>query len=86
MSEEMKNINAVELSTDELDSVAGGFGPIFIAPGQNADSNANSSFDQSILQVSQGTVAGPGGAGTSLVVGAADINSDANNFFNVFNS
>ncbi|MEM7553434.1 MAG: CTB family bacteriocin [Cyanobacteria bacterium P01_A01_bin.84] len=84
MSEEMKN-TAIELSADELDEVNGGFG-IILAPGQEADSFANSNFNQSVLQVGQSTVAGPGGAGTSLVVNAADINSNANNAFNVFNS
>ncbi|MBD2167737.1 hypothetical protein H6G04_25440 [Calothrix membranacea FACHB-236] len=77
MSNEIKNISAVELSEDELDNVAGGFGGIAIGGGQNLDLFTNSSFQQKNLAVGQQTIAGPGGAGTTTLVNAQDIFSNA---------
>ncbi|MDZ7962699.1 MAG: CTB family bacteriocin, partial [Aulosira sp. DedQUE10] len=62
MSHEIKNIVAVELSEDELDNVAGGFG-IILDGGQSLELNTGSSFHQKNLAVGQQTFAGPGGAG-----------------------
>ncbi|EKE97704.1 MULTISPECIES: CTB family bacteriocin [unclassified Tolypothrix] len=77
MSNEIKNIAAVELSEDELDNVAGGFDGIVLGGGQNLGLFTNSSFQQKNLAVGQQTVAGPGGAGTTTLVNAQDIISSA---------
>ncbi|MBD2337153.1 hypothetical protein H6G64_14990 [Calothrix sp. FACHB-156] len=77
MSHEIKNIAAIELSEDELDNVAGGFGGIVIGGGQNLDLFTNSSFQQKNLAVGQQTIAGPGGAGTTTLVNAQEIFSNA---------
>ncbi|MBD2240867.1 hypothetical protein H6G35_30500 [Aulosira sp. FACHB-113] len=76
MSNEIKNIAAVEMSEDELDNVAGGFG-IVLGGGQNLGLFTDSSFQQKNLAVGQQTVAGPGGAGTTSLVNAQDIISSA---------
>ncbi|BAY99562.1 hypothetical protein NIES37_35460 [Tolypothrix tenuis PCC 7101] len=76
MSNEIKNIAAVEMSEDELDNVAGGFG-IVLGGGQNLGLFTDSSFQQKNLAVGQQTVAGPGGAGTTTLVNAQDIISSA---------
>ncbi|BAY89353.1 MULTISPECIES: CTB family bacteriocin [unclassified Tolypothrix] len=76
MSNEIKNIAAVELSEDELDNVAGGFG-IVLGGGQSLGLVTGSSFEQKNLAVGQQTVAGPGGAGTTTLVNAQDIISSA---------
>ncbi|EKE97710.1 MULTISPECIES: CTB family bacteriocin [unclassified Tolypothrix] len=76
MSNEIKNIAAVELSEDELDNVAGGFG-IVLGGGQSLGLVTGSSFQQKNLAVGQQTVAGPGGAGTTTLVNAQDIISSA---------
>ncbi|MGB3636278.1 MAG: CTB family bacteriocin [Rivularia sp. (in: cyanobacteria)] len=76
MSNEIKNMVAVELSEDELDTVAGGFG-ISIGDGQNLALDTTSSFKQSNLGVAQQTMAGPTGAGTTTQVMAQDIFSNA---------
>ncbi|OUL25962.1 hypothetical protein BV372_27415 [Nostoc sp. T09] len=85
MSYEIKNIVAVELSEDELDSIAGGFGGISIGYGQNLGLFTNSSFHQSNLAVGQQTVAGPTGAGTTTLVNAQDIFSNAGQGLSVGN-
>ncbi|MDZ7958836.1 MAG: CTB family bacteriocin [Aulosira sp. DedQUE10] len=77
MSHEIKNIAAVELSEDELDNVAGGFGDIFLGGGQTLSLGTNSSFEQKNLTVGQQTIAGPQGAGTTTLVNAQDIFSSA---------
>ncbi|QIR39726.1 hypothetical protein HCG51_25460 [Tolypothrix sp. PCC 7910] len=77
MSHEIKKIAAIELSEDELDNVAGGFGGIAIGGGQNLDLFTNSSFQQKNLAVGQQTIAGPGGAGTTTLVNAQEIFSNA---------
>ncbi|OUL20955.1 CTB family bacteriocin [Nostoc sp. 106C] len=84
MSQEIKNIVAVELSEDELDSVTGGFG-IIIGDGQNLALDTNSSFYQSNLAVGQQTFAGPTGAGTTTLVNAQDIFSNAGQGLSVGN-
>jgi hypothetical protein len=84
MSYEIKNSVAVELSEVELDSVAGGFG-IIIGNGQNLGLYTNSSFHQSNLAVGQQTVAGPTGAGTTTLVNAQDIFSNAGQGLSVGN-
>ncbi|MBD2215401.1 hypothetical protein H6G27_37205 [Nostoc linckia FACHB-104] len=45
MSNEIKNIAAIELSEDELDNVAGGFGGIVLGGGQNLGLFTNSTQD-----------------------------------------
>jgi hypothetical protein len=84
MSHEIKNSVAVELSETELDSVTGGFG-IIIGNGQNLGLSTGSSFHQSNLALGQQTFAGPGGAGTTTLVNAQDIFSDAGQFLSVVN-
>ncbi|BAY30410.1 hypothetical protein NIES2107_22540 [Nostoc carneum NIES-2107] len=77
MSNEIKNIAAIELSEDELDNVAGGFGEIVLGGGQSLSLDTGSTFHQKNLAVGQQTVAGPGGAGTTTLVNAQDIFSSA---------
>ncbi|QIR39722.1 hypothetical protein HCG51_25440 [Tolypothrix sp. PCC 7910] len=76
MSNEIKNIAAVELSEDELDNVAGGFG-IILGGGQTLGLTTGSTFEQKNLAVGQQTFAGPGGAGTTTLVNAQEIFSNA---------
>ncbi|BAY31082.1 hypothetical protein NIES2107_29360 [Nostoc carneum NIES-2107] len=76
MSNEIKNIAAVELSEDDLDNVAGGFG-IVLGGGQNVGLLTDSTFQQKNLAVGQQTIAGPGGAGTTTLVNAQEIFSNA---------
>ncbi|OUL20957.1 hypothetical protein BV378_28225 [Nostoc sp. RF31YmG] len=84
MSHEIKNNVAVELSETELDSVTGGFG-IIIGDGQNLGLFTNSTFQQSNLAAGQQTVAGPTGAGTTTLVSAQDIFSNAGQGLSVGN-
>ncbi|BAY31083.1 hypothetical protein NIES2107_29370 [Nostoc carneum NIES-2107] len=77
MSHEIKNIAAVELSEDELDNVAGGFGGIVLGGGQSLGLVTGSTFEQKNLAVGQQTIAGPGGAGTTTLVNAQEIFSSA---------
>ncbi len=83
MSHEIKN-TAVELSIDELETVAGGFG-IILAPGQALDLDTDANFQQKDLAVAQQTFAGPGGAGNALVVQAREIKSNSGQSLNLFN-
>ncbi len=83
MSHEINN-TAVELSIDELETVAGGFG-IILAPGQGLDLATNANFNQKDLAVKQETFAGPGGAGNALVVQAREIDSNSGQFLSLFN-
>jgi hypothetical protein len=69
-------INAVELSDLELDTVAGGFA-ISIAPGQNLALDTNSSFSQKTLGFGQSTFSGPNGSGTTTLVSINEIFTDA---------
>ncbi|EKE97705.1 CTB family bacteriocin [Tolypothrix sp. PCC 7601] len=84
MSNEIKNIAAIELSEDELDNVAGGFG-IVLGDGQNLSLGTGATFQQKILAVGQQTVAGPGGAGTTTLVNAQEIFSNAGQVLTVGN-
>ncbi|BAZ03664.1 CTB family bacteriocin [Calothrix sp. NIES-3974] len=83
MSDEIKN-SAVELSIDELETVAGGFG-IILAPAQALDLDTDANFQQKDLAVAQQTFAGPGGAGNALVVQAREIKSNSGQSLNLFN-
>ena len=76
MSNEIKNMVAVELSEAELDTVAGGFS-ISIGEGQNLALDTTSSFGQKNIGVLQQTFAGPGGAGTSTQVMGQNTSSNA---------
>ncbi|BAY31084.1 hypothetical protein NIES2107_29380 [Nostoc carneum NIES-2107] len=84
MSTEIKNIAAVELSEDELDNVAGGFG-IILGDGQSLSLGTGSTFQQKNLAVGQQTFAGPNGAGTTTLVNAQEIFSDAGQILTVGN-
>ncbi|BAY89352.1 MULTISPECIES: CTB family bacteriocin [unclassified Tolypothrix] len=84
MSNEIKNIAAIELSEDELDNVAGGFG-IVLGDGQNLSLGTGATFQQKNLAVGQQTVAGPGGAGTTTLVNAQEIFSNAGQVLTVGN-
>ncbi|BAY99246.1 hypothetical protein NIES37_32250 [Tolypothrix tenuis PCC 7101] len=77
MSNEIKNIAAVELSEDELDNVAGGTGEFILSGGQNLGLFTGASFQQKNLAVGQQTIAGPGGAGTTTLVNAQEIISNS---------
>ncbi|MGF1675879.1 MAG: CTB family bacteriocin [Rivularia sp. (in: cyanobacteria)] len=76
MNNEFNNMNAVELSDDELDTVNGGlaisFGDI-----QGFASDASNSFSQKNLAVGQQTFAGPGGSGTASMTSLQEIFSTA---------
>ena len=77
-------LNAIELSDLELDSVAGGFA-FSIGEGQSLSLGTNSSFGQKMLQVGQATVSGPGGSGTQTIVGAGSLFTDAAQSFGLGN-
>jgi hypothetical protein len=68
--------NAVELSLDELDTVAGGLA-ITLGDIGGFASDASNSFSQKNLAVGQQTFAGPGGSYTASVTNLQDIFSDA---------
>ena len=76
MSSEIKNTVAIELSSDELDTVAGGLS-ITLGNGQGFASNASNTYKQSNLTVGQQTFAGPGGSGTASMANLTDIFSSA---------
>ncbi len=76
MSNEIKNIVAVELSDSELDSVAGGLA-ITLGDAQGFASDATNSFSQKTLVVGQQTFAGPSGSGTLSMTNVQDIFSSA---------
>ncbi|BAY89351.1 MULTISPECIES: CTB family bacteriocin [unclassified Tolypothrix] len=84
MSHEIKNIVAVELSEDELDNVAGGFG-IILGDGQSLTLGTGATFQQKNLAVAQQTFAGPNGAGTTTLINAQEIFSDAGQVLTVGN-
>jgi hypothetical protein len=69
-------INAVELSNDELDTVAGGLA-ISLGDIGGFASDASNSFSQKNLAVGQQTFAGPGGSYTGSVTNLQDIFSTA---------
>ncbi|OKH51463.1 hypothetical protein NIES2101_17925 [Calothrix sp. HK-06] len=68
--------NAVELSFDELDTVAGGLA-ISLGDIKGFASDASNSFSQKNLGVGQQTFAGPGGSYTGSVTSLQDIFSNA---------
>ena len=76
MTNEINNINAVELSEMELDTVAGGLA-ISFGDVQGFASDATNTFSQKNLTVGQQTFAGPGGSGTASFTNAQDIFSSA---------
>ncbi|BAY99244.1 hypothetical protein NIES37_32230 [Tolypothrix tenuis PCC 7101] len=85
MSNEIKNIAAIELSEDELDNVAGGVGEFVLSGGQNLGLFTGASFQQKNLAVGQQTIAGPGGAGTTTLVNAQEIISNSGQILTVGN-
>ena len=76
MSNEIKNTVAIELSEDQLDTVAGGVS-ITLAPGQGFASDASNGFGQKNLAVGQQTFAGPNGSGTASLTNLQEIFSSA---------
>ncbi len=70
------NMNAVELSDDELDTVNGGLA-ISFGDVQGFASDASNSFSQKNLVVGQQTFAGPGGSFTDSLTHVVDISSTA---------
>ena len=77
MTNEIKNTVAVELSSDELDTVHGGLS-ITLGDGQGFASDASNTYKQSNLTVGQQTFAGPGGSGTASMANLQEIFSSAN--------
>lgn len=69
-------INAIELSTDELDTVAGGLAITLGNVGGFA-SDASNSYSLKQLQVGQQTFADPNGSYTGSVTNLTDIFSNA---------
>ena len=76
MSNQIKNTVAIELSSDELDTVAGGLS-ISLGDGQGYASDASNKFSQKNLAVGQQTFAGPGGSGTASMANLQEISSSA---------
>jgi len=76
MTNEINNINAVELSSDELDTVAGGLA-ISFGDVQGFASDATNTFSQKNLAVGQQTFAGPGGSATVSLTNVQEIFSSA---------
>ena len=72
----IKNTVAVELSSDELDTVAGGLS-ISLGDGQGYASDASNKFSQKNLAVGQQTFAGPNGSGTASLTNLQEISSSA---------
>ena len=71
-----KNTVAVELTSDELDTVHGGLS-ISLGDGQGFASDASNKFTQHNLAVGQQTFAGPHGSGTASLTNLSDISSIA---------
>jgi hypothetical protein len=69
-------INAIELSNDELDTVAGGLA-ITLGDVGGFASDASNSYSLKQLQVGQQTFAGPGGSYTGSVTNLQEIYSTA---------
>ena len=70
------NHMAVELSEQELDTVAGGLS-ITLGDGQGFASDASNIFTQKNLTVGQQTFAGPSGSGTASLTNLQEIFSSA---------
>jgi hypothetical protein len=84
MSNEIKNQFAVELSEDELDTVAGGFA-LSIGNGQTLTNDSVSKFSQKDLLVTGGTFAGPNGAGNTFGVATREIYSGSGQMLGIGN-
>ncbi|NJL80994.1 MAG: hypothetical protein HC917_23410 [Richelia sp. SM2_1_7] len=69
-------MNAVELSSEELDTVNGGLA-ISFGDVQGFASDASNSFSQKNLAVGQQTFAGPNGSGTASITNMQKIFSSA---------
>ncbi|BAZ09317.1 hypothetical protein NIES4071_11250 [Calothrix sp. NIES-4071] len=76
MSNEVNQMEAIELSLDELDNVAGGLSLILGDIGGFA-SSANNSFYQKTLNVAQQTFAGPNGSYTASLFNLQETASTA---------
>ena len=76
MTNVIKNTVAVELSEQELDTVAGGLS-ISLGDGQGFASDASNVFSQKNLAVGQQTFAGPHGSGTASLTNVTDISTGA---------
>ena len=76
MTNEIKNTVAVELSSDELDTVAGGL-MMSLGDGQWFASDASNTYKQNNLTVGQQTYAGPHGSGTASMANLQEIFSSA---------
>ena len=76
MTSVIKNTVAIELSEDELDTVAGGLS-ISLGDGQGFASDASNTFSQKNLKVGQQTFAGPNGSGTASLANLEDVFSSA---------
>lgn len=72
------NLNAIELSDAELDTVAGG--TIAIGDINSYASGALNTFFQKDLAVAQTTQAGPGGSTTVSVTKLSEVSSGAGQF------
>lgn len=70
------NTNAVELSLDELDTVAGGLS-LSLGDIKGFTSAVSNTFSQKSLGVAQQTVASPGGSFTGSITQLQDISSGA---------
>ena len=76
MNSEIKNMVAVELSEQELDTVAGGLA-LTLGDVKGYASDAANSFSQKNLIVAQETYAGPHGSYTGSVTNLQEIASSA---------
>ena len=76
MNSEIKNMVAVELSEQELDTVAGGLA-VTLGDVKGYASDAANNFFQKNLTVAQQTYAGPHGSYTASVTEKRDIGSSA---------
>ncbi|NJN09410.1 MAG: hypothetical protein HC836_12220 [Richelia sp. RM2_1_2] len=70
------NMNAVELSSEELDTVNGGLA-ISFGDVQGFASDASNTFSQENLTIGQQTFAGPNGSGTASITNMQKIFSSA---------
>lgn len=82
MASELSEIGAIELSEDELDTVAGGLA-LNLGDGQSFSSDAFSEYGKKTLIVGQSTSAGPEGATTASFTGLEEIFSKSGQSINV---
>lgn len=76
MAVELSDMAAIELSEDELDTVAGGFS-LNLGDFNSLASSSSSDFFQRNLSLGQGTFAGPNGSGTLSMMNLQEIASSA---------